>query len=138
MKTPEHKFKAWNQVQVRSRLIRAAKVGLPAMLTCITASLDPKFDRFFIVSANYKTVKDVPIRADVLIPKSIAAQGASSRARPVMLRFHGGFLVGESAQYRSQLTHTQDIIRLIAPGYLHAVGPAIRRTVRCHHCQCQL
>lgn len=52
-------------------------------------TVDGKFSNFSILQTDYKKIGDHGIRADILIPKSIAAQGK----RPVITQFHGGGLV---------------------------------------------
>lgn len=53
--------------------------------------LDDKFKGFTITQAHYKRVGSHGIRADILAPKSV-----SPGKRPVIVRFHGGFLVCHS------------------------------------------
>ncbi|KAN0071871.1 Alpha/Beta hydrolase fold [Elaphomyces granulatus] len=60
------------------------------------ASLDSKFKDFTIIQAEYKRVGSHGIRADIMIPKTV-----SPGKRPVIIRFHGGFL-GEKT-YKFQL-----------------------------------
>lgn len=52
------------------------------------AASPAKFDPFIIHNTSYKTVNGHPIGVDVLIPK-----GTKSDKRPLLVRFHGGFLV---------------------------------------------
>ena len=52
-------------------------------------TISPKFSSFSILQTEYKKVHDHGIRADLLIPKSITAEGK----RPVIVQFHGGGLV---------------------------------------------
>ncbi|KAF7960198.1 hypothetical protein EAE96_001796 [Botrytis aclada] len=59
---------------------------------------DPRLDPFSLHTATYKTVQGVEIPAHILIPKSIAASTTPGRY-PVLVRFHGGFLVTGSALY---------------------------------------
>lgn len=47
-----------------------------------------KFDPFHIHTTSYKTVNGHPIGVDVLIPKEL-----KSGKRPLLVRFHGGYLV---------------------------------------------
>lgn len=53
------------------------------------AALSQKFTNFNILQAAYKVVDGHEIRADLIIPKSLAT---ASKA-PVIARFHGGGLV---------------------------------------------
>lgn len=53
-----------------------------------------RFANFNVIQANYKTVGDHNIRADFLVPKSLTEKGSGKR--PVIVRFHGGGLVGTS------------------------------------------
>ena len=56
------------------------------------AALNPaKFSPFHIHSTSYKTVNEHKIGVDVLVPKDLKP---GSRKCPLMVRFHGGFLVG--------------------------------------------
>ena len=50
-----------------------------------------KFEKFDIHSTKYKSVNDQPIGVDVLIPKN-----AKPGKLPVIVRFHGGYLVSTS------------------------------------------
>ncbi|CRG90541.1 hypothetical protein PISL3812_07585 [Talaromyces islandicus] len=58
-------------------------------------TLSPKFSSVSILQTDYKKVNDHGIRADFLIPKSIAAEGK----RPVIVQFHGGALVCGDSLY---------------------------------------
>lgn len=51
-----------------------------------------KFANFNIISTTYKKVGTHEISVDIIVPKSIA-----SGKRPVIARFHGGFLVSTSS-----------------------------------------
>ena len=56
------------------------------------AALNPeKFSPFHIHSTTYKTVNEHPIGVDVLIPKKLEP---GTKKHPLIIRFHGGFLVG--------------------------------------------
>jgi acetyl esterase/lipase len=44
-----------------------------------------KFDKFKVISADYKKVADQGIAVDLLIPSNLSAG-----LHPVILRFHGG------------------------------------------------
>jgi hypothetical protein len=59
------------------------------------ASLDSKFKDFTIIQAEYKRVGSHGIRADIMIPKTV-----SPGKRPVIIRFHGGFLVSHYSKFR--------------------------------------
>ncbi|KAL9084903.1 MAG: hypothetical protein Q9165_007856 [Trypethelium subeluteriae] len=61
-----------------------------------------RFDRFERLSANYKTVQDHAIRADILIPRSL---DKSAEKRPVILRWHGGFLIGFGSMFPDFFPH---------------------------------
>jgi acetyl esterase/lipase len=58
-----------------------------------------KFANFNIISTTYKKVGTHEIAVDIIVPKSIA-----SGKRPVIARFHGGFLVS-TAPHSYLLTH---------------------------------
>lgn len=47
-----------------------------------------KLDSFDITTATYKTVREQPILADILLPKDL-----SSGPHPLIIRFHAGALV---------------------------------------------
>lgn len=60
-------------------------------------TLDPgaaKLTPFNVTDVTYKTVNGHPIGASILIPKSM-----SSGRRPLIVRWHGGFLVGGARLY---------------------------------------
>ena len=55
------------------------------------AALNPeKFSPFDIHSTSYKTVNEHNIGVDVLVPKDLKL---GNEKHPLMVRFHGGFLV---------------------------------------------
>ncbi|KLO07238.1 alpha/beta-hydrolase [Schizopora paradoxa] len=64
---------------------------------------DDKFALFSISTFTYKVVDEHPILADVLIPKGLLALDRSSSEwtskRPLMIRIHGGALVGGQRDY---------------------------------------
>lgn len=60
------------------------------------ATIAPKFSSVSILQTEYKKVHDHGIRADFLIPKSIATEGK----RPVIVQFHGGSLVRHKIIFR--------------------------------------
>ncbi|KAK5120213.1 hypothetical protein LTR85_006419 [Meristemomyces frigidus] len=51
-------------------------------------AISAKFSAFNLVDVVYKSVDDTPIQASILIPKDI-----KPRKHPLMIRWHGGFLV---------------------------------------------
>ncbi|KAL9066355.1 MAG: hypothetical protein Q9157_007176 [Trypethelium eluteriae] len=55
-----------------------------------------RFDGFERIQANYKIIQDHAVRADVLIPKSL---DKSAGKRPVLLRWHGGFLIASGSMF---------------------------------------
>jgi len=55
---------------------------------------DPKYSKFNVSTTVYKTVNGQDIDLGVMIPKN-----AHSGARPVLIHFHGGFLVTGHAMY---------------------------------------
>ncbi|KAF7898865.1 uncharacterized protein EAF01_008078 [Botrytis porri] len=63
---------------------------------------DPKLVPFSLHTTAYKTVQGVEISAHILIPKSIATSTTPGKY-PVLVRFHGGFLVTGSALYTEWL-----------------------------------
>lgn len=66
-----------------------------------------RFDAFTIHTTTYKTVSNHPITTDVLIPKTLTSTHPASPSpspspsppRPILLRFHGGGLVGASSLF---------------------------------------
>ena len=63
---------------------------------------DPKLAPFSLHATSYKTVQGVEFPAHILIPKSIAASTTPEKY-PVLVRFHGGYLVTGSALYTEWL-----------------------------------
>lgn len=55
---------------------------------------DPKFANFIITTTPYKIVNDQEIPLYVIIPKNV-----ETGKRPVLVQFHGGFLVAGHAMY---------------------------------------
>ncbi|APA06061.1 hypothetical protein sscle_01g008310 [Sclerotinia sclerotiorum 1980 UF-70] len=65
---------------------------------------DIKLAPFNIHTTPYKTIHGVDIPAHILIPKSLASNSQpGSRKYPVLVRFHGGYLVSGSALYTEWL-----------------------------------
>lgn len=62
---------------------------------------DPTFfKQFEIHDVVYKTVNDQDISLSILVPKTLLSEvNGSHGKRPVIVRFHGGFLVGGSRTY---------------------------------------
>lgn len=61
---------------------------------------DGKYADFFITTHTYKTVDEHPILVDVLIPKTLIQDRrgyATNPKRPILLRYHAGWLVSLSA-----------------------------------------
>lgn len=58
-----------------------------------------RYDDFDIFKTSYKVVSDHPIEVNVLVPKDLTSDDASLEPHPVLLRFHGGGLVGASALF---------------------------------------
>lgn len=59
-----------------------------------------RYSKFNIHTTTYKTVSEHPIACHVLIPKTLSSAAKnSSEPRPVILRFHGGGLVGASGLF---------------------------------------
>lgn len=57
------------------------------------AALNPeKFSPFYIHSTSYKAVNEHPISVDILVPKDLTP---GITERPLIVRFHGGFLVSD-------------------------------------------
>lgn len=63
---------------------------------------DPKLVPFSLHTTTYKTVQGVEFPTHILIPKSIAAS-TTPRKYPILVRFHGGYLVTGSALYTEWL-----------------------------------
>ncbi|XMA11488.1 hypothetical protein WAI453_004279 [Rhynchosporium graminicola] len=53
---------------------------------------DPRFENFNVTKTPYKIINDQEISLYVTIPKEIHTEKC-----PVMVHFHGGFLVSERA-----------------------------------------
>lgn len=62
---------------------------------------DPNFFKDFeIHDVVYKTVGDHNISLSILVPKTLVSDANDSHGkRPVIARFHGGFLVGGTRLY---------------------------------------
>jgi hypothetical protein len=62
---------------------------------------DPTFFQDFeIHDVVYKTVEDHDISLSILVPKTLLSEVNSSHGkRPVIARFHGGFLIGGTRTY---------------------------------------
>lgn len=62
---------------------------------------DPTFFKDFeIHDLVYKSVNDHDISLSILVPKTLLSEANDSHGRrPVIVRFHGGFLVGGSRTY---------------------------------------
>lgn len=54
-------------------------------------TMEGKFQNFDLLSTTYKTVDNVSINADVLVPKNLTAG-----LHPSIFRFHGGGFVSHS------------------------------------------
>ncbi|KAI5120188.1 hypothetical protein M0805_002654 [Coniferiporia weirii] len=69
-----------------------------------TTSLPDKYAHFSVSTHTYKTVDGHPILVDVLVPKGLLNEGAESEnrktKRPVILRFHGGWLIGGQREFQ--------------------------------------
>jgi acetyl esterase/lipase len=59
------------------------------------SATSPKYHPFTLLSTSYKSVHDHAVEVHVLLPKNIA----SPQPRPVVVRFHGGFLVAGDALF---------------------------------------
>jgi cephalosporin-C deacetylase-like acetyl esterase len=62
---------------------------------------DPTFFKDFeIHDVVYKSVDDHDISLSILVPKTLLSEvNGSHEKRPVIVRFHGGFLVGGTRTY---------------------------------------
>ncbi|KAI9647659.1 hypothetical protein NHQ30_004044 [Ciborinia camelliae] len=83
---------------------------------------DPKLGPFNLHTISYKTIHGFSIPAHILIPKSIASNPEAGKY-PVLVRFHGGFLVTGSALFTEWLSPwvinlvTSNSAILIMPDY---------------------
>ncbi|ESZ91871.1 hypothetical protein SBOR_7736 [Sclerotinia borealis F-4128] len=83
---------------------------------------DPKLAPFTLHTTPYKTIQGIPIPAHILIPKSISSASQTGKY-PILIRFHGGFLVTGTALYTEWLPNwainlvTQNSAILIMPDY---------------------
>lgn len=63
----------------------------------VTSPVGDKLSPFNVSSYTYKVVDGHPILLDVLIPKKLIDEGPQSdkwnSKRPLMIRYHGGWLV---------------------------------------------
>lgn len=83
-----------------------------------------RYSEFDIHNTTFKTVSGHPIGLSVLIPKSLtAAQSTKSDPRPIILRYHGGGLVGSArlfpqffSKWLLKLGSRHDAI-MVAPDY---------------------
>lgn len=68
-----------------------SSIVIPHEMAMSAAASNPdKFSPFQIHSTSYKTVNEHSIGVDVLVPKGLKP---GSQKHPLMVRFHGGFLV---------------------------------------------
>ncbi|OQE12713.1 hypothetical protein PENFLA_c064G01710 [Penicillium flavigenum] len=58
-----------------------------------------RFDDFVILTTTYKTVHNHELTVNLLYPKSLNELSQQLRTRPVLLRYHGGGLVGGYSLY---------------------------------------
>ena len=65
----------------------------PKMSVSAAALTPEKFSPFHIHSTSYKVVNGHPISVDILVPKNLES---GTKKCPLMVRFHGGFLVSNS------------------------------------------
>ncbi|EFX01457.1 hypothetical protein CMQ_6399 [Grosmannia clavigera kw1407] len=65
-----------------------------------TADEFSRFDNFTVINTTYKVVAGHAIGADFLIPKQLLVAGdKSSKPRPIIVRYHGGYLIGAGSMF---------------------------------------
>ncbi|KAK2771989.1 carboxylesterase 3 [Colletotrichum kahawae] len=84
---------------VSARPTKERRLKFDELVNALLSDPPSKFDPFRIYRSHY-TSDDIDIGVDVLLPKSMKAQGL----RPVIVRIHGGFLVTGSSLFPAWFT----------------------------------